>query len=122
MEIDFVHQLVSLMLSCPDELRLETMAVEVQEQQVTLEGLLSKRALSVPAVTVARVRIHSRYRRTLADLLWAEIRVCLHLQVRKCFCTNPACTQRTFSERLLTNVAPWRGVPGVWPSNSVRLA
>jgi transposase len=52
-------------------------------------------------------RVHSRYQRTVADLPWASINVCLHLEVRKCFCLDPACTQRIFSEHLPSVVAPW---------------
>jgi len=52
-------------------------------------------------------RIHSDYGRTLADLPWAQYRVCLQLRVRKWFCRNRACHRRIFTERLPTVAAPW---------------
>jgi transposase len=52
-------------------------------------------------------RIHSDYGRTLADLPWAQYRVCLQLRVRKWFCRNRACHRRIFTERLPTIAAPW---------------
>src|SRR5262245_28050703 len=52
-------------------------------------------------------RIHSDYGRTLADLPWAQYRVCLQLRVRKWFCRNRACRRRIFTERLPTVAAPW---------------
>src|SRR5262244_1264290 len=52
-------------------------------------------------------RIHSDYGRTLADLPWAQYRVCLQLRVRQWFCRNRACRRRIFTERLPTVAAPW---------------
>jgi transposase len=52
-------------------------------------------------------RIHSDYGRTLADLPWAQYRVCLQLRVRKWFCRNRTCRRRIFTERLPTIAAPW---------------
>ncbi|MEP7357415.1 MAG: ISL3 family transposase [Anaerolineales bacterium] len=52
-------------------------------------------------------RIHSRYRRKLADLPWANIPVRVEISVRRFFCDNPECARRIFSERLTTIAAPW---------------
>jgi len=52
-------------------------------------------------------RIHSHYQRTLADLPWAQYRVCLQLRVRKWFCANRHCRRRIFTERLPRVTAPW---------------
>jgi hypothetical protein len=45
-------------------------------------------------------RIHSVYRRTLADLPWCGTPVRLRLRVRKFFCDGTSCSQRIFAERL----------------------
>jgi transposase len=45
-------------------------------------------------------RVHSRYRRTLADLPWADVAVSVRVRVRKFFCDNDACPRRIFAERL----------------------
>jgi transposase len=51
--------------------------------------------------------VHSRYKRTLADLPWQGIRVYLRLQSRKFFCSNEECRQTIFTERLPTVVQPY---------------
>ncbi|MEO8286993.1 MAG: ISL3 family transposase [Chloroflexota bacterium] len=45
--------------------------------------------------------IHSHYLRRPRDLPWAGCGVHLRLAVRKFFCSNPACTRRIFTERLV---------------------
>lgn len=52
-------------------------------------------------------RIHSRYRRCIADLPWEGIAVVLALNVRKFFCSNDNCNQRVFCERLPEIVEPY---------------
>jgi len=51
-------------------------------------------------------RIHSRYRRTVADLALRERPVALRLVVRKFRCTQPDCPQAIFCERLPQLLAP----------------
>ncbi len=51
-------------------------------------------------------RIHSRYRRKLADLPWANVPVRIEVSVRRFVCDNRACARRIFSERLTTLGAP----------------
>ena len=43
----------------------------------------------------------------MADLPWADWRVCLTLQVRKLRCKHKDCCQNIFCERLPQLVAPW---------------
>ncbi len=95
------------MLPAPDELRLEALTLDVERKRVTLEVAATQTVLVCPGCSVASGRIHSHYDRTLADLAWADINVCLHLQVRKCFCGNKGCPQRIFTERLPEVAAPW---------------
>ena len=71
-------------------------------------------------------RIHSDYERTLADLPWAQYRVCLQLRVRKWFCRNRPCPpphlHRTAAHRgrplgaahPAARPAPGRPRRGVW--------
>ncbi len=51
-------------------------------------------------------RIHSRYVRRLADLPWQGLRVEVHWQCRRFFCTSPGCAQHIFTERLPELAAP----------------
>jgi transposase len=107
MESDLMLKLACLMLPAPDELRLDALTLDVERKRVTLEVAATQTVLVCPGCSVASGRIHSHYDRTLADLAWADINVCLHLQVRKCFCGNKGCTQRIFTERLPEIAAPW---------------
>ena len=60
-----------------------------------------------PLCHVPARRLHSRYRRTLADLPWGSCTVRLWLWVRRLFCDHVGCTRRIFTERLPGLVAPW---------------
>jgi transposase len=51
-------------------------------------------------------REHSRYSRTLADAPIAGQRVELELRVRRYFCDNPGCKQKTFAEQVPALTAP----------------
>jgi len=57
---------------------------------------------SAPCPTCAHLsgRLHSRYQRTLAHLLWQGRPVALQVQARRFRCLNPACARQTFAERL----------------------
>lgn len=50
-------------------------------------------------------RVHSRYRRTLADLPWQGLPVRILLHARKFFCSNDRCAQQIFTEPLTGTVA-----------------
>lgn len=45
-------------------------------------------------------RVHSRYRRTVADLPWRGIAVDIRISARRFFCDELACKRRIFCERL----------------------
>ena len=44
--------------------------------------------------------VHSRYRRTLADMPWSRLTVRILVSARKFFCRNPLCARRIFTEPL----------------------
>lgn len=50
--------------------------------------------------------VHSRYRRSPADLPSLGCQAHLHWQVRRFYCRNPACARTTFAERLPGLLAP----------------
>ena len=54
-----------------------------------------------------RSRVHSRHRRHMADLPWADVAVATDLQVRRFFCLAEGCPRVFFCERLPGVVAPW---------------
>jgi transposase len=88
-------------------LRLEACAVDDTTAQITLRVQSTQTSAPCPLCATPARRIHSDYGRTLADLPWAQYRVCLQLRVRKWFCRNRACRRRIFTERLPTVAAPW---------------
>jgi transposase len=88
-------------------LRLEACAVDDTTAQITLRVRAIQTSAPCPLCATPARRIHSDYARTLADLPWAQYRVCLQLRVRKWFCRNRACPRRIFTERLPTIAAPW---------------
>src|SRR6266446_5746017 len=93
----------------PDATLLHMEACEVDETAAQIILRVQSTQISAPCplcATPAR-RIHSHYERTLADLPWAQYRVCLQLRVRKWFCRNRSCSRRIFTERLPTIAAPW---------------
>ncbi len=67
---------------------------------VTIHASTENPAAKCPSCDHSSRRIHSVYRRTLADLPWCGVPVCLRLRVRKFFCDRPSCSQRIFAERL----------------------
>ena len=88
-------------------LRLEACDVDDTTEQITLRVQSTQTNAPCPLCATPARRIHSDYGRTLADLPWAQYRVCLQLRVRKWFCRNRACPRRIFTERLPTVAAPW---------------
>ena len=88
-------------------LRLEACEVDDTTAQITLRVQSTQTRAPCPLCATPARRIHSDYGRTLADLPWAQYRVCLQLRVRKWFCGNRRCRRRIFTERLPTVVPPW---------------
>jgi transposase len=86
-------------------LHLETWHIDTITAQVTLWVQSTQTWVHCPVCRYPTRRIHSRYRRTVADLPWAHCRVVVQLGVRKFFCANGRCPRRIFTERL----------PGSWP-------
>jgi transposase len=74
-------------------------------EEITREGLTlfltvrcSKKAMACPDCAQESMKVHSRYPRTLADVSLMDYAVRLHVQVRRFFCSNPACARKTFAE------------------------
>src|SRR5215211_7256502 len=79
-------------------LQLEDTYIDAEEVSLTLASTL----LPVTCPTCGRKtsRLHSHYRRTVADLPWGGRRVRMSLLVRRFRCSAPACPRRIFAERL----------------------
>src|SRR5467141_2531860 len=88
-------------------LHLEACEMDDTTTQITLAVQSTQTSAPCPLCATPTQRIHSHYERTLADLPWAQYRVCLQLRVRKWFCCNRSCSRRIFTERLPAITAPW---------------
>jgi len=72
--------------------------VELLPERVTTDIYTAAPSTPCPACQHDARRVHSHYRRTLADLPLAYTPLWLHLHVRRFFCDNQDCPRRTFSE------------------------
>jgi transposase len=84
---------------------VETLTLE--DQGLTLDVKVTTPTAPCPTCAQSAARIHSDYRRTLADLPWATLPVRLSLQVRRFFCDTPSCRRQTFTERVPTVARPY---------------
>jgi transposase len=85
--------------SLPAALCLAIELISIAPDQTIVLALASSRAVvGCPVCGVASDRIHSRYRRTVADVPWLGRAVRLRLEVRRFFCDVPSCPRRIFAE------------------------
>jgi transposase len=92
---------------CPSPIELELDQVAFDAPELIVIARARRRVVACPVCGHATKRIHSRYRRTVADLPWHGLRVRLELRVRRFFCDVPGCRRRIFTERLPRTVAPY---------------
>ena len=85
------------LLSHLDGLSVDEMIIRVKRVIVFLAA--ENRTAPCPRCAQVSDRVHSRYRRTLHDLPWADTTVILRLRVRRFRCTNPTCSRAIFAER-----------------------
>jgi transposase len=85
-------------LATPNLLKIEKIALYPGEVRLVAKARPLKSAC--PSCGRQSDKVHSRYRRHLADLPWEGIPARLILSARKFFCRNPECRQRIFCERL----------------------
>jgi transposase len=92
-------------------LRLETLTVA--DDNITIVAATIRRRSRCPACQRCSTRVHSHYWRTVADQPWGGRPVSIRLQARRFRCTNKACPQQIFVERLpaLAPVAARRTPP-----------
>lgn len=81
--------------------------LEIDGQHLTVRLTSIQPQTNCPECATVTKRIHSSYRRHLADLPWAGLIIRIQLHVRKFFCLLPQCSRRIFTERLPELVAPY---------------
>ncbi len=99
--------LPSCILPDPRVVQLHDISVGSDMPSITLVMSAIAPTAVCPTCSNDARRVHSRYRRTLADLAWADVPVHISLGVRRFFCDTANCARRIFTERLPTIVRPW---------------
>ena len=92
----------------PDPSRLHLLSLAVDRDLITLTVRTCDGTARCPVCGGLSSRVHSRYRRTLADLPWQGIPARLTLWARRFFCDTPGCPRHIFTERLPSVAAPTR--------------
>lgn len=100
-----LEELVRALLPDVPDLHLDHVVIAPDQLILRLISLQPLAACSLCSQPTARVQ--SRYQRTLADLPWANLRVVLHLQVRRFICSNSSCPRKIFTERHAELVVPY---------------
>ncbi len=83
--------LPSCLLPDATHIRLETWALEPAQSALTINIHARAATARCPLCGRRSKRVHSRYRRTLADLPWGEHAVIVMLNVKRLFCDNKRC-------------------------------
>lgn len=91
----------------PDPSCLHLLHLEADAETIRIVVRTTADAVNCPQCHQHADKVHSRYVRRPADLPWMGCAVQLELHVRRFFCTNPACPQKIFTERLPSVVAPY---------------
>jgi len=86
-------------------LRLEDTFIDADTVLLTLAS--TSLPVACPLCGHTTARLHSHYRRSVADLPWSGRRVRLLLSVRKFRCPRIGCPRRIFTERLPSLVEPY---------------
>lgn len=88
-------------------LRLEHCEIDTDKYLVTLSVSSTQISAQCPLCSTSTQRIHSRYKRTLANIPCVSFSLTLALTVCKFFCDNCACVRRIFTERVGGVATPW---------------
>lgn len=102
-----LSELLTILLPAAADLHVDMLEFDATAPALILTATSAQPQASCPGCGQAASRVHSRYFRTLADLPWADLPVCIQLHVRKLFCDSSDCPRRIFTERLPSVVAPW---------------
>ncbi len=75
-------------------------AVRVAGSTVRIDAATREESAACPSCSAPSQRVHSRYRRRLADTAITGREVVIVLRVRRLFCDNANCGRRTFAEQV----------------------
>jgi transposase len=84
----------------PHLARLRITRVFETGRSVRIQASVRAAQAACPACGVRSLRVHSRYERRIADTAVSGREMLIHLQVRRFFCGNEACSKKIFSEQV----------------------
>jgi len=90
----------------PDAVELQLELLKFDSETIILIVRASRREARCLTCHQQSRRVHSHYKRKLADLPWNGIPVMVRLRTRRFFCETFGCGQHIFTERLPNTVAP----------------
>jgi transposase len=102
-----IMDILTNLLPEPESIVVEKVEIEEDRKQITCTVSAIGAVASCPVCQMVTMRLHSHYKRSLADLPWAGIPVRIQLHVHRFFCDNPGCVRKIFNERLPGIAAPW---------------
>lgn len=88
--------LTTFLFPSSSDLLLEEIIGEGQTLLLSVRS--ARQTATCPDCATVAEKVHSRYVRTLADVSLMDYAVRLRVQVRRFFCSNPACGRQTFAE------------------------
>lgn len=91
---------MSFLSLLPDPHRLHLLSLTADDGGITLTARPCSDVACCPLCGQPSSRVHSSYRRILADLPWQGIPARVLLWTRRFFCDAPDCVRRIFTERL----------------------
>lgn len=80
-----------------DQLHIQN--IQIDDARISLFVESTHRDAICPVCAQNSTEIHSTYTRHPMDLAWANHQVIIHLEVKRFFCRNRACSKRTFAEQ-----------------------
>lgn len=91
----------------PDPAVIAVERIVPNDTEIVLVARTRRCTVPCPACGQPATRVHSWYTRSLRDLPWQGLAVCMELHTRRWFCDTPCCPRRIFTERLPTVAAPF---------------
>ncbi len=86
--------------------QLELCEISIEEE-IRVEANVLTGNSYCPCCSVGSSRIHSKYKRHIADLPWGGKSIRIDLTARKFFCDNTNCKRIIFTERFGSALAPY---------------
>ena len=84
----------------PNRSEAELVCFRQKDGAIEIELRAHQHSSPCPSCGQHSSRVHSRYRRTIADLPWAGLQAYILLQTRRFFCVDERCSRLIFTERL----------------------